>query len=108
MDLDLKAGLNGLAKKQDEIRESIEDNNELLEEITFSQVKRKIINLIKTDIHLKQMYLNTFDNENTIIIYQGLKSNVLARIKENGQHIILRAVLEKKFREILNVKITRQ
>jgi len=77
-------------KEQIKNEKPVKENKQSKKALTFNIFKKKIVELCVTD------------NVDVLIVYQGLKSNVIARIKRNGQHIIHRAALRKKMSKLIN------
>lgn len=97
--MDLKDALKGL-KNQEKIEEPIEKpkDNDLL---TFEQFKRLVGDLIFEDKILIQMKLKWYEDATQMIVFQGVRSNVIARLRSNGQHVINRSVFKKRIQDIL-------
>lgn len=88
-----------------EVREQIDQNkSETLkpkkESMTFDIFKKKVVELCITDNLISKMKLQFIDGADALIIYQGVRSNIVARIKRNGNHIIYRSALKKKISKL--------
>ena len=95
--MDLKEGLENLKKKPEEP----EDNDPL----TFEQFKRKVGDIILDDKILVQMKLKWYEDATQMIVFQGVRSNVIARLRSNSQHVINRSVFKKRIQEVLELEM---
>ncbi len=93
--MDLKEGLQNLKTKSEEPK----DNGPL----TFEEFKRKVGELIFDDKILVQMKLKWYEDATQMIVFQGVRSNVIARLRSNGQHLINRSVFKKRIQEVLEL-----
>jgi len=89
-------------KEQIKNEKPVKENKQSKKALTFNIFKKKIVELGFIYHLIQKMQLNYIDNVDVLIVYQGLKSNVIARIKRNGQHIIHRAALRKKMSKLIN------
>jgi hypothetical protein len=71
--------------------------------LTFEQFKRKVGELILEDKILLQMKLKWHEDAAQMIVFQGVRSNVIARLRSNGQHIINRSVFKKRIQAVLEL-----
>ena len=95
--MDLKEGLQNLKNKPEEPT----DNGPL----TFEEFKRKVGDIIFDDKILIQMKLKWYEDAAQMIVFQGVRSNVIARLRSNGQHVINRSVFKKRIQEVLELEM---
>ena len=93
--MDLKDALQEMKTKPEERQ----DNGPL----TFEEFKRKVGELIFDDKILVQMKLKWYEDATQMIVFQGVRSNVIARLRSNGQHVINRSVFKKRIQEVLEL-----
>lgn len=104
--MDLKDALKGLQsqEKTEEPKITIEKTEEPTEDnnlLTFEAFKRLVGSLIFEDKILIQMKLKWYEDATQMIIFQGVRSNVIARLRSNGQHVINRSVFKKRIQDVL-------
>ena len=71
--------------------------------LTFEEFKRKVGELIFDDKILIQMKLKWYEDATQMIVFQGVRSNVIARLRSNSQHVINRSVFMKRIQEVLEL-----
>jgi hypothetical protein len=49
------------------------------------------------------MRLKWHEDATQMIVFQGVRSNVIARLRSNGQHIINRSVFKKRIQNVLDL-----
>ena len=94
--MDLKDALKGLSE------DKVEEKQEAL---TFESFKRRVGDLIHNDRILERMNLKWYEDATTMIVFQGVRSNVIARLRSNGQHIINRSVFKKRVQDVLDMEM---
>lgn len=104
--MDLKDALKGLQsqEKTEEPKITIEKTEEPTEDndlLTFEAFKRLVGDLIFEDKILIQMKLKWYEDATQMIVFQGVRSNVIARLRSNGQHVINRSVFKKRIQGVL-------
>ena len=75
--------------------------------IDFPTLKELIIDKLKNDRILKPLRLKVIDQGISLIIFQGVRTNVLGRINRSGKHIIGRSQLNIRLGNLLEFKIKR-
>jgi len=118
--MDLKEGLENLKKNQVDLEpDMMEALNSTTEKVgksepskdkpdaplSFEGFKRRIGKLILDDKILIQMRLKWYEDATTMIVFQGVRSNVIARLRSNGQHVINRSVFKKRVQEVLELEM---
>ena len=104
--MDLKEALKDIAAK---VEEPTSDAPLEVEEptgdtlLTFEDFKRKVGSLVLDDKILIQMKLKWYEDATQMIVFQGVRSNVIARLRSNGQHVINRSVFKKRIQAILEL-----
>jgi len=93
--MDLKDALKDMKSKPEEPQ----DNSPL----TFEEFKRKVGDIIFDDKILVQMKLKWYEDATQMIVFQGVRSNVIARLRSNGQHVINRSVFKKRIQGVLEL-----
>jgi len=73
--------------------------------MTFEGFKRKVGELIMDDKILLQMKLKWYEDATQMIVFQGVRSNVIARLRSNGQHIINRSTFKKRIAQVLELEM---
>jgi len=73
--------------------------------ITFEKLKEEIKRMCKEDRILKRLSLSFVDEPNILFLYQGVHSNILARIRNSGNHIVQRAIIQKRLEKLLDLEI---
>jgi hypothetical protein len=101
--MDLKDALKGLQSQQEieEPKITIEEPTEDSNLLTFEAFKRLVGDLIFEDKILIQMKLKWYEDATQMIVFQGVRSNVIARLRSNGQHVINRSVFKKRIQDVL-------
>lgn len=102
--MDLKDALKGLKnqEKTEEPKITIEKTEEPKDDLlTFEAFKRLVGDLIFEDKILIQMKLKWYEDATQMIVFQGVRSNVIARLRSNGQHVINRSVFKKRIQDVL-------
>ena len=79
---------------------------ELVEdEVSFAVFKNKIRHECLFNKILKQMRINFYEDASMMIMYQGVRTNTLGRLRSNGIHTIYRSAIKKQLNDILELKI---
>jgi hypothetical protein len=73
--------------------------------LTFEEFKRKVGTLLLEDPILIQMKLKWYEDATQMIVFQGVRSNVIARLRSNGQHVINRSVFKKRITQVLEFEM---
>lgn len=97
--MDLSDALKDMKKKEEKKPEESNDNDPL----TFEKFKRAVGDLILDDKVLIQMRLKWYEDATQMIVFQGVRSNVIARLRSNGQHVINRSVFKKRIQDVLEL-----
>jgi hypothetical protein len=102
----------GLKEELEKLKEAhvsdTKDTVEVEEEkdsLTFEGFKALVREKLNEDKILKQMRLSWHEDAHTMLIFQGVMSNSVARLRSNGVHVINRSVVKKRLQEVLDLEI---
>jgi len=94
--------LNNLKLKLNTEKPKLEETKkEPVIENSFEVFKLKVLKKIKDDRVLSGLRLKTVVTGTYIIIYQGVKTNILARFTEGRNYIIYRSIIQKRLSDLI-------
>jgi len=85
--------------------EPVKPIDEAEDEVSFAVFKNKIRHECLFNKILKQMRINFYEDASMMIMYQGVRTNTLGRLRSNGIHTIYRSAIKKQLNDILELKI---